>query len=180
MLTYIQFRNHKNKTVYLLNKVIWIATCLNLFCNISMTHQAFPWCTLLLLSTLLKAIVCLGPCPLSSFLVICQHSTATCFCFENPCLFWWHEQLCILWCDFWPWQVRTVDAQKLSTYWLTSNQKYVVFFLIQNIFQKNHRGKLVSVKILINYVTYVALSKKPDIQCIWSSKSLNRVTTSLS
>ena len=118
--------------------------------------------------------------PLSSFLVICQHSTATCFCFENlkPCLFWWHEQLCILWCDFWPWQVMTVDTQKLSTYWLTSNQKYVVVW-IQNIFKKKQRSKLVS--LLINYFTYVALSEKPsfDIQYNWSSKSLNRVTTSL-
>ena len=141
-------------------------------------QRAFPWCTLLLLSTLLKAIVCLGPFPLSPSL-ICQHSTATCFYFENPFLFWWHEQLCILWCDFWPWQVMTVDAQKLSTYWLTSNQKYVVVW-IQNIFKKKQRSKLVS--LLINYFTYVALSEKPsfDIQYNWSSKSLNRVTTSLS
>ena len=133
---------------------------------------------LLLLCTLLKAIICLGPFPLSPFLVICQHSNATCFCFENHCLFWWHEQLCILWCDFWPWQVRTADAQKLSTYWLTSNQKYVVVW-IQNIFKKKQRSKLVS--LLINYFTYVALSEKPCsyIQCNWSSKSLNRVTTSL-
>ena len=99
------------------------------------------------------------------------------FCFENPCLFWWHEQLCILWCDFWPWQVMTVDAQKLSTYWLTSNQKYVVVW-IQNIFQKNHRSKLVSLKKSYK-LCYLCSIEKSDIQCIWSSKSLNRVTTSL-